>query len=258
VNILDRILADKLVTVAQCIQEHPVEGLQAAALGTPEPIPFAAALQAAPIGLIAEVKRRSPSAGVIRDPFDPSAIATAYEHAGAQAVSVLMDEPYFGGGEDDFRAVRTAVGLPMLYKEFVVDPWQVWHARLIGASAILLIAAALEDSQLQALSEVAAEAGLEVLLEVHDAEELQRALALEAPLIGINNRNLKTFETRLHHTLDLIPQIPESVCLISESGIRTADDVQQLQEAGCAGVLVGEHLLRKPDLETAVRELMGR
>jgi indole-3-glycerol phosphate synthase len=209
------------------------------------------------MGLIAEVKHRSPSAGVIRDPFVPADIARAYERAGAQAVSVLMDEPYFGGGEAHFREVRAAVKLPMLYKEFVVEAWQVWHARVLGASAVLLIAAALEDNELRSLMQVAAEAELEVLLEVHDSVELDRAFGLGATLIGINNRNLKTFETRLEHTLDLMPKVPESVTLISESGIRGAEDVARLQGAGVAGVLVGEHILRQTDLESAVRELMG-
>jgi indole-3-glycerol phosphate synthase len=170
----------------------------------------------------------------------------------------LMDQKYFGGGEEDFQEVRAAVKLPMLYKEFVVDVWQIWHARAIGASAVLLIAAALSDEEIREFSGVALAAGLEVLLEVHDGEELDRALALGAKLIGINNRNLKTFETKLEHTLDLMPRVPEDVTLISESGIRTHADVKRLQAAGVAGILVGEHLLRKADLEQAVREMMNR
>ncbi|MDA3873500.1 MAG: indole-3-glycerol phosphate synthase TrpC, partial [Kiritimatiellae bacterium] len=224
---------------------------------TPVPSAFVRALRSVPMGLIAEVKHRSPSAGVIREPFVPSDIARSYERAGAQAVSVLMDEPYFGGGEAHFREVREAVEMPMLYKEFVVEAWQVWHARALGASAVLLIAAALEDDELQRLMRVAAEARLDVLLEVHDADELDRALGLDARLIGINNRNLKTFETRLEHTLDLMPKVPESVTLISESGIRGPEDVARLRAGGVSGVLVGEHLLRQSNLESAVRELMG-
>lgn len=256
-NILERILKDKRAEIGTRRSVTPVGELKERAL-TLAPAPhFAAALRAAPIGLIAEVKHRSPSAGVIRDPFEPAEIARAYETAGARAVSVLMDATYFGGGEDHFRAAREAVALPMLYKEFVVDAWQVWHARTLGASAVLLIAAALSDDDLRALTREATAAGLEVLLEVHDEGELDRALRIGAPLIGINNRNLKTFETRLEHTLDLMPKVPEEVTLVSESGIRTRDDVERLGEAGVAGVLVGEHLLRKSDLELAVRELMG-
>jgi len=146
----------------------------------------------------------------------------------------------------------------MLYKEFVIDPWQIWHARAIGASAALLIASVLSDEQITEFAEIAKEAGLEVLLEVHDGDELSRALASGISLIGINNRNLKTFETKLEHTLDLLPQVPDSVTLISESGIRTAEDIRVLHEAGVSGVLVGEHLLRTTDIEAAVKDLMGR
>lgn len=256
-NILETILKDKRAEVTARRAARPVESLHEEAATLAPPPHFGAALRSAPIGLIAEVKHRSPSAGVIREPFDPAAIARAYEAAGAQAVSVLMDAPYFGGGEDHFRAVREAVKLPMLYKEFVVDPWQVWHARVIGASAVLLIAAALDDDTWTALTREATAAGVEVLLEVHDGGELDRALERGTPLIGINNRNLKTFETRLAHTLDVVPRVPREVTLVSESGIRTHADVERLRAAGCAGVLVGEHLLRQADLERAVRELMA-
>ena len=256
-NILEEIVAAKRVEIRSRRQEIPLDLLREEAGGCAPAPAFADALRAAPIGLISEVKRRSPSAGVIRDPFDPAAIASAYEAAGAQAVSCLMDEPYFGGGEADFKAVRAAIELPMLYKEFVVDPWQIWHARTMGASAVLLIAAVLDDADWDALASLAEEAGLEVLLEVHDASEFARAVSHGSTLVGINNRNLKTFETRLEHTLELMPQVPEGVTLISESGIRTHEDVKRLKDAGAHGLLVGEHLLRKDDLEQAVRELMG-
>lgn len=254
-NILERILADKRVEIAGRQREGSIAELKARIVPTPPP--FAAALRAAPIGLIAEVKHRSPSAGVIRAPFEPAEIARAYERGGAHALSVLMDEKYFGGGEAHFREVRAAVKLPMLYKEFVVNVWQIWHARALGASAVLLIAAALPESELAALMSEASAAGLEVLFEVHDAEEFAAALRLGASLVGINNRNLKTFETRLEHTLELLPRVPEGVTLVSESGIRTNADVRRLREAGARGILVGEHLLRKPDVEAAVRELLG-
>ncbi|MEX2607356.1 MAG: indole-3-glycerol phosphate synthase TrpC [Kiritimatiellia bacterium] len=257
-NILENILTDKRREIAGRIKVCSLEEMRERGESAPVPRGFADALRSVPMGLIAEVKHRSPSAGVIRDPFVPSDIARAYERAGAQAVSVLMDEPYFGGGESHFREVRAAVRLPMLYKEFVVEAWQVWHARALGASAVLLIAAALGDDEIRRLMRVSAEAHLEVLLEVHDAAEMDRALALNANLIGINNRNLKTFETRLEHTLDLMPTVPESVTVISESGIRGPEDVVRLRSAGVAGVLVGEHLLRQKDVESAVRELMGK
>jgi len=256
-NILDRILADKRVAVAKRREQQAEAELREQALDLPAAPPFAQALRGAGMGLIAEVKRRSPSAGLIREPFDPPAIAQDYEAAGAHALSVLMDEPYFGGGEGDFRAVRAAVKLPMLYKEFVVDPWQIWHARCIGASGLLLIAAALSDDELRSLMACAEEAGLEVLFEVHDREELKRGLDLGAEILGINNRNLKTFETKVEHSLEMLPGIPESCLRISESGIRTHADIQLLQEAGVDAVLVGEHLLRKQDLQQAVRDLLG-
>lgn len=256
-NILDQIVADKRVEVAANLTLRPIDALRAQAEKRPPPPSFVSALRSVPMGLIAEVKHRSPSAGVIRKPFLPARIAQSYETAGAQAVSVLMDAKYFGGGAEDFEEVRAAVALPMLYKEFVIDPWQIWHARAIGASAVLLIASVLSDAEIKEFADMATEAGLEVLLEVHDGEELQRALASGIPLIGINNRNLKTFETKLEHTLELMSRVPDSVTLISESGIRTHEDIRTLQAAGVSGVLVGEHLLRKPDLEQAVRELMG-
>lgn len=257
-NILEQIVADKRIEIAEKVTRTPIQRLQERAENCAVPAPFAEAIRSVPIGLIAEVKHRSPSAGVIRKPFLPSTIAQAYESAGAQAVSVLMDHKYFGGGAEDFDEVRSSVRLPMLYKEFVIDPWQIWHARAIGASAALLIASVLSDEQITEFAEIAKEAGLEVLLEVHDGDELSRALASGISLIGINNRNLKTFETKLEHTLDLLPQVPDSVTLISESGIRTAEDIRVLHEAGVSGVLVGEHLLRTTDIEAAVKDLMGR
>lgn len=257
-NILEKILSAKRLEIGEAKITLPTGDLRDRSLQRPDPPPFAAALRSAPMGLIAEVKRKSPSAGVIRDPFVPADIAKAYAEAGAQAVSCLMDREFFGGGAEDFAEVRGAVTLPMLYKEFVVDTWQIWQARDLGASAVLLIAAALPETLLSGLMAEAELAGLEVLMEVHNADELDVALRLDCDLIGINNRNLKTFETRLETTLSLLPQIPEDVTRISESGIRTAADVRRLQEAGAQGILVGEQLLRQPDPAAAVRELMQR
>lgn len=256
-NILEKIISQKRMEVGSHRLNFTMGQLRQQAMARPAPPKFADALRAAPIGLIAEVKHKSPSAGVIREPFDPAAIAADYESAGAHCVSVLMDREFFGGGEDHFEAVRERIRLPMLYKEFVVDPWQVWHAKKLGASAVLLIAAALPETLLAGLMTEISLAGLEVLFEVHNEEELETALKLEAPLIGINNRNLKTFETTLDTTLRLMPKAGKNVQVISESGIRTREDVERLRDAGAAGILVGEHLLRKPELQTAVRDLMG-
>ncbi len=217
---------------------------------------FIEALTAAPVGLIAEVKRQSPSAGPIREPFEPDEIAKAYEAAGAQAVSCLMDSNYFGGGEAQWNKVRAATKLPMLYKEFVIDPRQIFHAEALGASAVLLIVAALTDEELSSFSELITASGMTPLVEVHTEEEMKRAVAANAKCIGINNRNLKTFETKIETTLQLRELAPAGCTLISESGIRTADDIRILKDAGIAAVLVGESLLRQPDLQQAVKGLM--
>ena len=256
-NILTKILDHKRGEVARAKAAVSLEQQRENALACPLPVAFGSALRSAPVGLIAEVKRRSPSAGAIREPFDPPAIAQAYQAGGAQALSVLMDHEFFGGGADDYRAVRAAVDLPMLFKEFVVDPWQVWQARELGASAVLLIAAALPEAELASLMDTCREAGLEVLFEVHDGDELDVGLRLQAPILGINNRNLKTFHTTLDTTPSLRERVPEEVLLVSESGIRDANDIARLQAANIHAVLVGEHLLRKDDVAEAVRALMG-
>jgi len=214
-------------------------------------------LRGASVGLIAEVKRQSPSAGPIREPFDPAAIARAYEAAGAQAISCLMDTKYFGGGEAQWNEVRAATSLPMLYKEFVIDPRQIFHAEALGASAVLLIVAALRDVELRSFIQLVEAAGMTPLVEVHTEEEMKRAVAAHAQCIGINNRNLKTFETKIETTLALRAQASAECTLISESGIRTADDIRWLYEAGISAVLVGESLLRQPDIEAAVKTLMN-
>jgi len=270
-NILDEILANKrreietpgyFQTLEAVVEKLPHVGTACTACDgkparqtTPD---FIAALKAAPIGLIAEVKRQSPSAGPIREPFDPAAIARAYESAGAQAISCLMDAKYFGGGEEQWNAVRPATSLPMLYKEFVVDPRQIFHAEALGASAVLLIVAALGDAELKKYIQLIEASGMTALVEVHTEEEMKRAVAAGAECIGINNRNLKTFETKLETTLALRKLAPKDCTLISESGIRTADDVRMLRDAGITAILVGESLLRQPDLEAAVRALMQR
>ncbi len=219
---------------------------------------FMVALRSAPIGLIAEVKRRSPSAGALREPFDPAAIARAYAEAGAQAISVLMDEKYFGGGDAQFHAVRGAVDLPLLYKEFVVDEWQLFHASSIGASAALLIVSALSDEVMRRFIARCAELNLTALVEAHDAEEVRRALDAGAACVGVNNRDLKTFKVSVETSLELRSLVPSSVLFVAESGIRSFEDVQRLRAAGVNAVLVGESLLRQADIESAARRLMGR
>lgn len=246
-------LEKALENIPHISEEHTCSGPEA----TPEHPDFIAALKSAPVGLIAEVKRQSPSAGPIREPFDPAAIARAYETAGAQAISCLMDQKYFGGGEEQWNAVRAATSLPMLYKEFVIDARQIFHAEALGASAVLIIAAALNDFDLLKLSRTVEASGMTALVEVHTAEEMKRAVDAGAACIGINNRNLKTFETTIETTLKLRELAPDNCTLISESGIRTADDIKTLYDAGISAVLVGESLLRQPDLEQAVKELIS-
>lgn len=257
-SILDEILAHKKREVTERRRETPIEALQDEALARDAPPSFETALRSAPIGLIAEVKRRSPSAGSLRDPFDPAEIARAYEQGGAQAVSVLMDEKYFGGGESDFRLVRAAVALPLLYKEFVVDEWQIWHAASLGASAVLLIATALERQRLAHLLECCCAARVEALVETHDREDMLKLAGLPVRCVGINNRNLRTFSVALETTLALRELAPRNVTLVSESGIRTSDDVAKLRDAGIHAILVGEQFLRAADPRHAVQELMAR
>lgn len=257
-NILEQITADKREEIARRIQACSLDALRNRIPAVPSRPGFIEALRRAPMGLIAEVKRKSPSAGLIREPFDPVAIAQSYEAHGANAVSCLMDHPYFGGGEEDFSAVRRAIALPMLYKEFVVDPWQIAHAKIMGASAVLLIVGVLSDAELLSFIEEIRSVGLQPLVEVHDREEMLRAVGAGAECIGINNRNLKTFVTKLDTTFELAAMAPLECTLVSESGIRTPEDVVRLRQAGAHAVLVGESLLRSPDPGQAAASLMSR
>lgn len=257
-NILDQIIENKRVEITLRKSICPLAQLQAG-LAEAEPRPdFREAIRSVPMGLIAEVKRRSPSAGLIRDPFDPVEIAISYADHRASAVSCLLDEKYFGGGDADFSAVRSAIDLPMLYKEFVVDSWQIVHAKVMGASAVLLIAGALSDEELESFMEAIRAFDLLPLVEVHDREEMRRAIQAGADCIGINNRNLKTFVTTLDTTYELAEMAPVGSTLISESGIKTPDDVALLRQAGAHAVLVGESLLRAPDPGLAAAFLMSR
>ena len=260
-DVLARILATKHGEVAQRSAARPLGAVRADALAQSAPRGFARALQAraaagAP-AVIAEVKKASPSKGVIREDFDPEAIARSYAEGGATCLSVLTDVQYFQGADAYLQEARAACDLPVLRKDFLVDPWQVWEARALGADCILLIVAALDDDTMLRLSETAEEAGLDVLVEVHDGDELERALALPTPLVGINNRDLRTFETSLDVSLNLHARMPEGRLTVAESGIHTADDVARLRGAGIHAFLVGEAFMRAADPGKALAELFG-
>lgn len=258
-DILTRILRRKTAEVAE---RRAVVGLDEQYRRTEQasaPRGFGAALRAAVnagrAAVIAEVKRASPSKGLLRDPFDPAAIAASYAANGAACLSVLTDRDFFQGSDEHLRQARAACPLPVLRKDFIVDPYQVVEARALGADCILLIVAALEQPQLAELAGLAAELGLDVLAEVHDGVELERALALELGLIGINNRNLRSFETRLETTLALRDQVPGNRLLVTESGIHSAADVARMRASGVHAFLVGEAFMRAPDPGLKLAEL---
>jgi indole-3-glycerol phosphate synthase len=220
---------------------------------------FRAALTTAPgVSIIAEIKRASPSAGLIRADFDPVAIARTYADHGAACLSVLTDAPFFQGDLSYLSQIREAVSRPLLRKDFILDRYQLLEARLAGADAVLLIAEILEGPALSQLLRQAHDLQLEALVELHDADNLDRVVASEARLIGINNRDLRTFATRLEHTLDLARRIPADRCVVSESGIRTREDILRLEAAGVRAVLIGETLMKAPDIGARLDELLGR
>jgi indole-3-glycerol phosphate synthase len=257
-GVLDEIVAHKRAEVAELKARRPMATVVAACRGLAPGRDFEAALRPAPgarVRLIAEVKRASPSQGLFRGDLDPIAQASIYATAGAAAVSVLTDARYFHGSLDDLVRVRAAVPVPVLRKEFIVDEYQLWEAREAGADAVLLIVAALDDSTLRDLLAAAKGAGLATLVEVHTAAELDRALRLNPPVIGVNNRDLQTLTTSLGPSLALLPQIPPGPIAVSESGLRTGADVAQVVAAGAHAVLVGETLLRAADVAATVREL---
>ena len=265
-SILDTILETKRKEVARLYRRWTLGDLRAAAEAAPRARNFFAAVTARPrrlVNLIAEVKRASPSAGVIRSGFDAAAIARQYASAGAAAVSVLTDGPYFQGSIEDLRAVRAAVEVPVLRKDFIIDPCQVYESRAAGADAILLIAAALPVGQLTDLLILATELRLTCLVEVHDADELLRVRSVigfphsRYALLGINNRNLTTFEVDIGTTLRLAELAGEDVPVVSESGIRTRQDVERLRARGVRAILVGEVLMRSDDIPAAVEGLLG-
>jgi indole-3-glycerol phosphate synthase len=257
-TILDQIVATKRQEVAAARARMPLEELEAQALEAPPVRDFRAMLEGGgPIHLIAEVKKASPSAGLIRADFDPITIARAYQEHGAACLSVLTDVPYFQGHLSYLARIRASVVIPLLRKDFLIDEYQVVEARVAGADCVLLIAEILEDTQMAALLARAHALGMNALVELHDAANLPRVLAAGADLVGINNRDLRTFKTDLEHTLRLRDRVPAEVVLVAESGIHTRADALRLQEAGVHAMLVGESLMRQPDLGTAVYELLG-
>jgi indole-3-glycerol phosphate synthase len=257
-NILDQIVAGKRRELEEARARVPEAELERRLAEAPPVRDFRAALERpGGVRVIAEVKKASPSAGVIRADFDPVAIARTYERHGAACVSVLTDAPFFQGSLAHLAAVRAAVGLPLLRKDFILERYQLLEARLAGADAVLLIAEILDEQTLPRLLGQARELGLQALVELYDPENLPRVLASGARLIGVNNRDLRTFRTRLEHTLELAARLPADCCLVSESGIRSRQDVLRLQAAGVRAVLVGETLMRAPDVGAALDELRG-
>lgn len=250
-DILSRILRNKAEEVAERASRKDLAALSREIDDAPRIRGFAAALGARSgrggNAVIAEIKRASPSRGLLRDPFDPAAIARSFEQGGAACLSVLTDSAFFRGGQEHLQEARAACSLPVLRKDFIIDPWQVYESRVMGADCILLIVAALGEPMLEELCVLAMELGMDVLVEVHDETELERALATPAPLMGINNRNLRTFETDLAITEALAPRVPADRLVIAESGIRERADVARLRDSGVRGFLVGEAFMRADD-----------
>jgi indole-3-glycerol phosphate synthase len=261
-------MADKLTEICAVKREEVAErkgfgtmaDLDARATEQTAPRGFRRALEekaATGFAIIAEIKKASPSKGLIRPDFRPAEHALAYQHGGAACLSVLTDAPFFQGHEDYLMDARAACDLPVLRKDFLIDPWQVAEARAIGADAILIIVAALEDMQMSEIEAAALERGMDVLVEVHNEDEMARASALKSRLIGVNNRDLKRFVTDLGTTERLSSLAPDGTLLVSESGINTHEDIRRLSESGVRTFLVGESLMRAPDVEGATRALLG-
>ncbi|MFV0332794.1 MAG: indole-3-glycerol phosphate synthase TrpC [Tropicimonas sp.] len=259
-SILEKIKAYKIEHVAASKEVRAQEEIEAAARSAPKVRPFADALAKAAhtgYGLIAEIKKASPSRGLIREEFDPPALAAAYERGGASCLSVLTDGPSFQGEDSFLMAAREACSLPVLRKDFLYDPYQVAEARALGADCILIIMASVSDAQAAELEATATEWGMDALIEVHDREELERANRLSSRLIGINNRNLHTFETSLDVTRSLIKHVPVDRLVVSESGLNTPKELAELAMYGARCFLIGECLMRQPDVERATVELLA-
>lgn len=262
-NILAEIYQHKLIEVRECKKKLRLEEIckKLKCSEGLKPKDFAASLLAKilqnKIALICEIKKASPSKGVIRENFNPEEIAQTYAESGAACLSVLTDKKYFQGADEYLMQARSAVSLPILRKDFMVDKYQIYEAKMLGADCILLIVAMLDDSKLQELEECAISLGLSVLIEVHDEEELHRALKLESKLIGINNRNLKTLKVDLQTSLNLAPLVPQDRIIIGESGIKSITDLQKLQQAGIKSFLIGEHFMLQKDFASEVKKFAG-
>ncbi len=260
-DILERILARKREELEVARLAAPLAQIQERAASAPPPRDFVGAMRAriaaGRSAVIAEVKQASPSKGVLRADFDPAAIARSYEAGGAACLSVLTDRDFFQGAHEHLAQARSACALPVLRKDFLVEPYQVFESRALGADCILLIAAALARQDMQGLEASARSLGMAVLVEVHDAAELESALALQTPLLGINNRNLRSFETTLETTLGLLPKIPSGRIVVTESGILTPADVQRMRGNGVAAFLVGEAFMRAADPGAALKAMFA-
>ncbi len=260
-DILNKILEVKRVEIHAAQQQKPLAEVEAAALAQPVARSFIGAIQAkiaaGQAAVIAEIKKASPSKGVIREDFRPAEIAASYASHGAACLSVLTDEQFFQGSAKYLQAARAACDIPVLRKDFMIDLYQVYEARAMGADCILLIAAALDLAQMRALEAIAHQLGMSVLVEVHNAEELEQALQLETPLLGINNRNLRTFEVTLETTLSLLARIPADKIIVTESGIFTSQDVALMREHAVHTFLVGEAFMRQPDPGVALAQVFA-
>ena len=257
-SVLERIVAARRQRLAQARERTPLSRVQQAAEARHEHRDFAAALAGNGLRIIAELKQASPSRGVLRKDYQPRAIAQGYEAGGAAALSVLTEEEFFRGSLTDLIDARDAVGLPVLRKDFILDEYQVYESVAAGADALLLIVAALPDATLRRLVELSEQLQIAALVEVHSEGELDRALAARARIIGVNNRDLKTLEVRTEASLRLRSRIPSSCLAVSESGIKTADELHRLSDAGFNAVLIGEHLMRAPDPGKALAELLEK
>lgn len=255
--ILDRIIKVKRREVDYLQESTSLEALKKAVRYLPSPRDFRKAISGRDCSIIAEVKRNSPSKGRIREDFDHIEIASLYEENGAAAISVLTDEEFFEGGNSYLSEIKETVSIPLLRKDFIIDPYQIYETRIIGGDAVLLIAGLLEKKTLRQFIDLAESLGLSPLVEVHSREELDKALAADAGIIGINNRNLKTFSTDLRTSMELAPSVPEGRIVISESGIHTREDLEALMQKGIHSFLVGEALMKAPDIGKKLMELLG-